>query len=125
MLATNFAILVGVFILFALSRAYLRYRDGSISSREFIFWVAVWVAAAFVIFYPKNTDQIADRLGVSRGADIVVYSAIIVLFYLAFRIYAALNALHHDITRLVRALAIERAERTEGEQLTIPTVKKK
>lgn len=107
---TTFTILVSLFLLFALSRAYLRYRDSVMSLRQFIFWVIVWVGGGTVLVYPRNTGEVAGQLGLGSGADVIVYTSVIALFYLAFRVYAAINILQHEITRLVRAIALERRD---------------
>jgi hypothetical protein len=115
---TTFTIVVGTFLLFAMSRAYLRFREKSMSFRQFFFWILFWVGAGAVLFYPRNTDELANRLGISRGVDVIVYMSITVLFYLAFRIYAALSKMEREVTRLVRAIALEQTEREQSMHLT-------
>lgn len=99
------------FILFAISRAVLRYRDGAMSWRELAFWLLFWAGALTVVIWPGETARFADLLGIQRGADAVVYASVILVYYLVFRIYIKLNVIGHDITRLVRALAVEEAEK--------------
>lgn len=60
-----------------------------------------------VVVWPGQTDRWAQYLGIERGADGIVYVSIILLYYMMFRIYIKLNLMGHDITRLVRALAVE------------------
>lgn len=99
-----------IFIIFAVSRVILRFRDGSMSGKELFFWIAFWIAAAVVIVWPGLTDRAAKYVGINRGADAVVYISVIVIYYMVFRVYVKLNHLEREITRLVRALAIREAK---------------
>lgn len=101
---------VVVFVLFAISRAFLRLRDRQISLAEFLFWNSVWAAALVVIFIPQVTIAIARVFGIGRGIDIAVYLSIILLFYLVFRIYVKLDQLEQDTTKLVRMMALNEAK---------------
>ncbi|MCC2631973.1 MAG: hypothetical protein K0S20_672 [Patescibacteria group bacterium] len=110
-----FTILVYIFIGFAWSRALLRYRDRIISVWELLFWTALWGAAATVIAWPGLTGLIAERAGIGRGSDLTVYGSIMLIFYLLFRVYIKIDLLQREITRLVRALAIEQASHNNKE----------
>ena len=101
---------VVLFVLFAISRAFLRLRDRQISLAEFLFWNSVWAAALIVIFVPQVTTAIARIFGIGRGIDIAVYLSIILLFYLVFRIYVKLDQLEQDTTKLVRIMALSEAK---------------
>lgn len=111
----SFAFIAGFFILFAISRAVLRFIDGSLSMRGLIFWFLLWIGAGVVIIFPVFTGELATYLGIQRGTDAVVYIAIIVLYYLIFRIYISLNTMQQEITELIRRLAIK--------QVQLPTVR--
>jgi hypothetical protein len=113
MQVTFFTILVVAFLAFAVSRAYFRFRDQTISFRQFAFWALIWLSGGFVFLNPRISGDIAIKFGIGRGVDVIVYTSIIVLFYLAFRVYAALSVSQHEITRLVRAIALEERERED------------
>lgn len=100
------AILV-VFLLFALSRVFLRYRSRQIKTTEFGFWSLLFTTAVAVILYPSETTRLANSLGIGRGVDLIVYSSIITLFYLVFRIYVMMEDIRHEITQLVRTIALK------------------
>jgi small membrane protein len=97
-----------VFILFALSRAFLRYRDRSLSIQGLLAWSLIWVMAAVIIIWPGLTSLFAVKLGIGRGTDAIVYTSIILIFYLIFRLYIKISAVDQEITRLIRALALEK-----------------
>ena len=104
-------ILLLVFLLFAFSRVFLRYREGSIALGMFIFWVGIWILATISIISPEFTTFLARKAGIGRGADAVIYAALIVAFYLIFRLTVAIENLRHEITKVIRELALREPSR--------------
>lgn len=117
-------ILVSLFALFAVSRTYLRQREGSIGFFSMIAWTILWCGIVFFLWWPKFSDVLANSVGVGRGVDALVYISIVALFYGGFRIYIKLEFIERELTSLVRALAIrehrgakdQRGERGERAQ---------
>lgn len=99
------------FLLFALSRVVLRFKDKQIKIVEFGFWALLFLTAIFVIIFPNETTNFARILGIGRGVDLVVYASIITIFYLVFRAYIMIENLRHEITLLVRKLALEKLKK--------------
>ncbi|MBU0981388.1 DUF2304 family protein [Patescibacteria group bacterium] len=90
------------FVLFAWSRVFLRYRDDTLSLWGLLFWSLIWIAVLVVLFLPHMTDLIAERLGIGRGVDVFIYSSIVVLFYLVYRVYVKIESIEQEITKVVR-----------------------
>lgn len=111
-----FSVGVAIYIIFALSRTFLRFRDEIMSFRQMIFWSFLWLGAAYVLLYPHNSDEVAQKVGLSRGIDVVVYVSIMVIFYLIFRTYVTINHMQQETTRLVRAIALEGAKQKSVEK---------
>lgn len=106
--------------LFALSLVAL-FR-GWASRREGLAWAFVWLCTGVAIAYPELTVRIARRLGIGRGADLVLYCAVIVMLIGFFMVYARLRRLRRDLTLLSRHLAIRDATTTTGtDRLAPPT----
>ena len=61
-----------------------------------------------MIIFPDATSFLAHLLGIGRGADLIIYTSLLISFYLIFRLYLALARLEQAITALVRAIALER-----------------
>lgn len=99
------------FLVFAITRVILRFREGQLSIIEFLFWTFLFVAATVGIIFPDSTTKIAKLVGIGRGADLVVYASIVALFYLVFRIYIAIENVRSEITELTRGLALENIAR--------------
>ena len=108
---TAIQILLLAFVIFAISRVYLRLRENVISTRVAIFWFLIWIAALVGISLPATTTRIAGFLGVGRGVDIIVYISLALLFYLVFRIYVMIEDLRHQISYLIREIALAGASK--------------
>jgi len=80
---------------------------GSGSRRVALFWGVVWCCAAVAIAWPDLTTSIASTLGLRRGADLVMYFAILFSFVGFYMIYVRMRRLDANLTLLVRKLAIE------------------
>ncbi len=101
-------IIVIIFAVFAWSRAVLRFKDGKITLGELVLWSVIWTAVLVVAIIPGLTSSVAGLVGIKRGIDVAVYFSIIILFYLIFRLYVKAETQQHEITKLVRELALRR-----------------
>jgi len=104
---TAIQILIIAFALFAIVKTIWQFKRGALTIAWLLFWMVFWAAAAVVAVLPQTTDVIAHLVGVGRGADLVIYASLIVLFYLVFRVYVKIENTEHEITRLVRKLSID------------------
>ena len=98
-------ILTVIFIIFAASRAYLRFKGKSLSLSSLIFWIVLWLATLVFVFDPQISDAIAKLFGLQRGTDTIFFLAIILLFYLIFRLYIKLDTIDKDLTKLVSEIS--------------------
>ena len=104
-------IILILFALFALSRAVLRFKDKAININEFVFWAVVWIGGGIAIAIPGIVGQISRLSGIGRPADLVIYVTVILLFYLTFRSYVAIDKLEQKLTHVVREVAIKKAKK--------------
>lgn len=105
---TAIQIVLLAFVIFAISRVYFRAKEKILSPQTYIFWMFIWLAAAFGIIQPGTTSKLAEIFGVGRGVDIIVYIALALVFYLVFRIYVMVEDLRHEITFIVRQVALRK-----------------
>jgi len=98
-------VVVGVLFLMtlmAIGRGWASRREGAI-------WVLVWVGAAFAIIWPDATTYIAQKLGIRRGADLLLYCAVVAMMTGFLMVYVRLRRIRREMTLLVRQLAIRDA----------------
>ena len=96
-----------ILIILIISRVVMRWREKSLSAREFIFWLLFWLSAGAVALQPDWTGIIAQRLGIGRGADLVVYLSLVAIFYLLFRIQIQQKKTEREITKIVRKISLD------------------
>lgn len=89
-----------IFVIFAISRVYLRFKDKSLTGISLISWLILWIGVLVMILHPQFSDIAASFLGVQRGTDIAFLVAIIILFYLVFRLYTKVDSVDQNLTRL-------------------------
>ncbi|MBU1084883.1 MAG: DUF2304 family protein [Candidatus Beckwithbacteria bacterium] len=100
-------IVLSIFLVFAATRVILRLKDGALTIKSFSFWFTVFVLAIIGVIKPELTTLIAQKLGIGRGTDAVIYASILLLFYLIFRTNVMLENQRHDLTKLIRDLALK------------------
>ncbi len=71
----------------------------------------IWCAALVAIAMPKLPSDVAALVGVSRGADLVLYLLALTFVATTFYLYSRCVRLQNDLTKLVRHFAILEATR--------------
>lgn len=104
-------ILLLFFFFFAILKIGGRWRGGEITGRGAILWVIFWLLAAVVALEPDATFYLARAVGIGRGADLVVYLALTLIFFLLFRIIVKVEKINRDITKLTRRMALKEKEK--------------
>jgi len=61
-----------------------------------------WLAVGIIVWIPNSTNVIAQFLGIGRGADLIFYFSILILFFLIFRVYIKIEKIERNITKVVR-----------------------
>jgi hypothetical protein len=102
-----FQILFALFALFAIFGVLKRKKENQLSTRGAGFWIVFWIFAIIAVMWPNSTTILANRLGIGRGADLVLYISVILIFYLIFKLHLKIEAVSRDITKVVRKDAID------------------
>ena len=68
--------------------------------------------AIFFILFPEYTNDIASRLGVGRGADLLFYICILFFLFAIMKLFARIRRLEKTLTDLVRQQA-KKEDRSE------------
>jgi hypothetical protein len=91
---------------------------GSTRAMHRVLWrgyvVVILVAAALGILFPGGLTWIAHKLGVGRGADLLLYVLVVTFMLVSVILFRRLAALERKYVVLTRALAIQEA-RTDDE----------
>lgn len=85
----------------------IRWRRGEITAFQLAVWEVFWGAGILFVLFPDSATTIANRVGVGRGADLILYVSIVTLFYGLFRLIVKIERLNRDLTELVRQKALE------------------
>jgi hypothetical protein len=91
---------------------------GAVRKRIVVFWLSVWLLGSVAIVWPHSTALAAHALGIGRGADLLLYSSVLIMFVAFFYVYVRFRRLERQITLLVRRLAIQNVAKASPETLT-------
>ena len=82
---------------------------GWATRRDALLWALLWLVAGVAIMWPGVTKVIANALGIGRGADLVLYCAVVVMMLGFLMVYVRLRRIRREMTLLVRELAMRDA----------------
>ena len=101
--------IVGIAIaFFSLLMVLLRFKKKELTLREFTLWGIFWIILGVFVVYPELMSRLANLFGVGRGVDIIIYLALILLFYLMFKINIRMERIEQDITKIVKEEALKK-----------------
>ncbi len=101
-------IIVSIAFLILSFRVYKRKKIWLPTFALFFFWSCIVGIFALRIEW---LNAIGITFGLNRGADLIVYVSIILLFYFVLELYNKNTKLHLAQTELIRSLSLERVER--------------
>lgn len=101
-----------------MTRTVRQYKAREVSRYWLGLMLVVWTGVALVAILPQWTDIVASAVGVGRGADLLVYVAIIVLLWSHYRLMVRQHAMSQELTALVRHQAIEEGKRAHSLERT-------
>lgn len=96
-----------LFSFFAFANVISKKREGLLSIFGAIFWGGFWLLADVVVLSPDSTTIFANKLGIGRGTDFIVYVALVIIFFVLFRLHIKLHEIQRDITISIRKEALE------------------
>lgn len=79
--------------------------------RAFVLELGVFLCGGVMVAYPEATTWVAERLGFSRGVDVVLYVLVIVLVREAIINRSMRLEQEEKMTELVRAVALRERQR--------------
>ncbi|WP_111766340.1 DUF2304 domain-containing protein [Nakamurella deserti] len=83
---------------------------------------ALLLFAGYAVLRPEDVTWLAERLGVGRGTDLVLYLLVVGFGFFAVSTYLRFRALELRFARLARTIALDRAEPPAGSATDEPSV---
>lgn len=97
-----------VIIFYFILKLISEKRHNKINIGEFVFWFIFWVLAGIAIIFLKYIDKLVADLGFSgAGIDFLLYIAVIVLFFLVFKLRLKIAKLEKNITKIIREISLK------------------
>lgn len=106
------------YILIALSvmgifSVFWQIRRSNLDWVSSIKWFIAWCSILVVAIEPGVADWLAKLFGTGRGADLLIYLAILFIFGLIFKLFLKINQLERQISILVSHLARSNVHKKE------------
>lgn len=98
-------LIIDLFLLFFVINLIIKIRREQIGLAAFIFWFIFWLAGLLIINWPDSTSFLAKVLGVGRGADVIIYLSIILIFNFIFYYTLQLRKIEREITEIIRKIS--------------------
>jgi hypothetical protein len=74
-----------------------------------LIYLTLVCGGVLLVLFPGVATQLANMVGIGRGADLVFYLFVVGSLFLSAHLLARLHHAEQSITRLIRRLAIEQA----------------
>jgi len=107
----QFVLIIGFVLILLIT--WKRYKQKIISFLEALLWSFLWLGAIFIVILPQFTNTIANIFGVGRGADLILYFAISIQFFLIFRLFVQQERLERKITKMIEQIALKDLKKYE------------
>jgi small membrane protein len=78
-------------------------------------WTLLWLAGILAVINPDETTEIAKLVGIRRGADLLIYTAVLGFGVGFYVVSLRLRQMSREITLLTREVALLEADRKTAE----------
>lgn len=102
----GFQIILTLFIFIVICRLFVQFKKRNINLFFFLFFVIIWGIVLFFNWNNTLLNKLGNLLGLAKGADVLVYVALIFLFYYVFVSVIRFYKLEKEISKLVRKDAV-------------------
>lgn len=103
----GFQIILSLLIVVAIIRLFVQFYKKHINFFFFFFFLTVWSMVLFLNWNNPLLNRLGSFLGIKRGATILVYIGLFLLFYFAFVSIIRFYELEQDVNKLVKKDAID------------------
>src|SRR5262245_59573949 len=99
-------LLAVILAVIVVSKSYLDFRSRVESLQLFLFWAFMWAVIVTTALFPGVVDVVIQHLGTGTGVGTFLGMAVVLLFFLVYRIYAKLERLEHILTKAIQETAL-------------------
>lgn len=99
-------------VLLIVYRVVMKWRQGILSQRDLFFWAGFWLVVGLIVVIPETASFLAELVGIGRGADLVVYLSIILIFYIIFQMTVKIEKIERNVTKIIRAMTLPEEKKT-------------
>ena len=98
-------------------RLFIQKKKKQINSTEFSLWLIFWLVGGLAIIFIRKIDAFLIHLGFSSaGINFLFYIAVIVLFYLIFKLRLTIAKMDENITKISRQIALTEDNQNTNQQ---------
>jgi small membrane protein len=103
---TKFQFILVFLQLFILYSFFKRFNKPAIDK---IAIVIILLSGILFAFFPEITNRLAHMMGIGRGADLIMYLAIMGFGYMILLLYSKIKTLESQLVSIVRKQSLEEA----------------
>ena len=100
--------LFGLFIMYL---TFLNYKRKEFTTKEFVFWIFLWVIFIILTLFPFLLDPIVKSFGFFRALDVLIVSGFLFLIAATFYTYTVTRKIQKQVEILVRAVAMKKGKK--------------
>ena len=98
-------LLFGLFIIYL---TFLNYKRKEFTTKEFVFWIILWVIFIVLTLFPFLLDPIVKSFGFFRALDVLIVSGFLFLIAAVFYTYTVVRRTQRQIEKVVREIAMRK-----------------
>ena len=83
--------------------------------RDRVVRFVIWLLATAAVYNPELTTELANKVGITYGKDLILYGFVLAFLGVSFVFYSWTVRTEQQITELVRHIAKAEAQRGKGE----------
>ena len=97
-----------LFGLFMIYYSFLYYKRKEFTTKEFSFWLGLWLIFSIIALFPSVLDPIVAGIGFLRVLDLLTIAGFLFLTAAVFYTYTVVRKNQNKLEKLVREMAIKK-----------------